>query len=50
MLHIIFNYVSSDIKMLQKTKDTCLNKFAMCIKKGLIMKNEAIQVFQAGGV
>lgn len=50
MLHIIFNYVGSDIKMLLKTKDPCLNKFAMCIKQGVIMKNEAIQVFQAGRV
>lgn len=30
--------------MLLKTKDTDLNKFAVCIKQGLIRKKEIIQV------
>lgn len=38
MLHVILNYVNSNIKMLLKTKDTYLNKFAVCIKQSLIRK------------
>lgn len=38
MLHILLDYVNSDIKMLLKTKDTYLSKFAMCIKQSLIRK------------
>lgn len=38
MLHIILDYVNSNVKMLLKTKDTYLNKFAVCIKRSLIRK------------
>ena len=33
--------------MLLKAKDTCLNKFAVCIRQDVIRKKETIEVFQA---
>lgn len=51
MLHIILNYVSSNIKMLpKKKKDTDLNKFSVYIKQDLIKKKKTIQIFNTAEI